>query len=384
MNVAIRLINASSEYCVEFVKALTNSDDICLRYVVDRDEHKWGVDLLTNVTCISPYKCIELLMKRELDKLVILPFSGSKSVRDVIKEALDMGAKPLMICAPNIPDVAGLKTLSALQLESFTIEKFTTIHRLQVHLADHCNLNCASCSHFSSLVAGEVFPKFEEVRNDLKKVKELVNHIDVLDFLGGEPFLNKEWKKYVQCARELFPYCKLTIITNGLMFRDLTDEDWDYMKEYNVIFRMSLYKPMWNQADSIVSYLRSKNVCFTLENLIYSRFHQVFNLEDQEDYRQKRFRCDMECYQLYHGKMSPCAEMMYSFYYNRFFGKSLPTSVPVENIYNIQDADELLVLLKKPMQICSICQYPNKHNETLWHEWKTFKWWKHAENSCGY
>ena len=61
-----------------------------------------------------------------------------------------------------------------------------------VHIAEHCNLNCAHCSHFSPL-ADKILMPVEDFRRDVERMGELFNHeCERFQIYGGEPLLLPE------------------------------------------------------------------------------------------------------------------------------------------------------------------------------------------------
>ena len=114
-----------------------------------------------------------------------------------------------------------------LNLINFTRNKQTHLCQLELHLADHCNLNCRSCDHYSP-ISEECFPAFEKVSSDMKKLSEITNaNIDNILLLGGEPLLNKDIEKYVVMVRDLFPNSNIQIVTNGILLKKQSEEFYD-------------------------------------------------------------------------------------------------------------------------------------------------------------
>ena len=59
-------------------------------------------------------------------------------------------------------------------------EVLPELMQLEFHLADHCNLNCKGCSHFSNLVPQPVFPDKEQFVRDLQQLTGYFSQIHVL------------------------------------------------------------------------------------------------------------------------------------------------------------------------------------------------------------
>ena len=353
MRIAFRLLTDKSR---KLLNCLLKSKDIEIAYLVDGNEEKWGtIDCESGLSYISPYKFWDLYESHQIDKVFISPYSGANIALDVVAEWGGMGIPRESFLLPAIPDVEGKECFTEEDLLQFTLDNYKTLPRVQYHIADHCNLKCVSCSHFSSLVDGEHFIDSEEVKQDLIALKRLVKHVERIDILGGEPFLNKDWKKFVEITREIFNFSEITIITNGTLIQKMSDEDWKFIRQNDVCFRMSLYKPFWKKADEIVQLLKEKGIKYIVNFRVISDFATVFVKEKRSNSVINRKNCGGGCNQLYHGKMAPCNIMMYIKYFNDYWGTDFPENVPVENLNSIKDFNELVECLNRPMGICEHC-----------------------------
>ena len=90
------------------------------------------------------------------------------------------------------------------------------LNYVECHISYHCNLKCKGCSHFSNIAEPE-FPNFEQFQNDMQRLGELFRNIEKIRLLGGEPLLNPELPKYIECCRKIFPLCDMRVVTNGLL-----------------------------------------------------------------------------------------------------------------------------------------------------------------------
>ena len=87
------------------------------------------------------------------------------------------------------------------------------IRALEYHLADHCNLNCAGCTHFSP-IAKPHFASLERFEENLKKLKEWNFEIGQFNLLGGEPLLHSQVRDFIEVAHKYLT-CPICIKTNG-------------------------------------------------------------------------------------------------------------------------------------------------------------------------
>lgn len=93
----------------------------------------------------------------------------------------------------------------------------TALDQLDICAAEHCNLGCYSCNHFSQLADPE-FADTANVERDLRRLSELSGgNIPLIYLAGGEPLLNPELPELMRIARQYFPQSRVQIITNGLL-----------------------------------------------------------------------------------------------------------------------------------------------------------------------
>ena len=353
MRIAFRLVTDKSR---KLINRLMESKDIEIVCLVDGNEEKWEtIDFESGLSYVSPYKFWDLYEADKIDKILISPYSGAYTALDVVDEMMGMGLSRDSFLLPAIPDIEEKENFTEEDLLQFTIDNYKTLPRVQYHIADHCNLNCVSCSHFSSLVKEERFIDSEEVKRDLIALKRLVKHIERIDILGGEPFLNKDWKKFVEITREIFSFSEITIITNGTLIWKMSDEDWEFIRQNDVYFRMSLYKPFWKKADEIAQLLKEKGIRYSVNFRVISDFASIFLKEKRCDSVINRRNCSGSCNQLYHGKMAPCNVMMYIKYFNEYWGTHFSEDVPVEDLDSVKDFGELMECLNRPMDLCEHC-----------------------------
>ena len=55
---------------------------------------------------------------------------------------------------------------------------------VEIHIVEHCNLNCKGCAHFSS-IAKESYLDIESFEESCKKLSKIKKHIYTFKILGG-------------------------------------------------------------------------------------------------------------------------------------------------------------------------------------------------------
>ena len=114
------------------------------------------------------------------------------------------------------------------------------IESLEYHIVDHCNLNCAGCSHFSPL-AEHWFVDPEDFEKEWKEVADSGLEIKRIRILGGEPLLHPELGYMLKCIRCLFPVSDINVVTNGILLNKRKAELLPVFNKYNISLTVSCY-----------------------------------------------------------------------------------------------------------------------------------------------
>ena len=77
--------------------------------------------------------------------------------------------------------------------------------KFEIHLTDHCNLNCVGCNHFSPL-ADSFYLDITAYKQDCKRIWELTEgNVQEIVLLGGEPLLHPNLKEIFSISSKYFP-----------------------------------------------------------------------------------------------------------------------------------------------------------------------------------
>ena len=89
-----------------------------------------------------------------------------------------------------------------------------------MHVADHCNLNCASCCHFSP-AALPAFLSLEGYERDLGKLARIegaATFFSAIVLMGGEPLLHPGLPELIRATRRHLPEARLRVTSYGLVY----------------------------------------------------------------------------------------------------------------------------------------------------------------------
>ena len=121
---------------------------------------------------------------------------------------------------------------------------------LELHLTDHCNLNCKGCSHFSP-IATKWFAKLSDYRHDLERLSQLFFNIRKIRLLGGEPLLHPEVNAFIAATRQHFPLASVVLVTNGILLPTMDEDFWKCCQKNGVTIDMTIYPPVSKKRDVI-------------------------------------------------------------------------------------------------------------------------------------
>lgn len=234
----------------------------------------------------------------------------------------------------------------------------------EVHLTEHCNLNCKQCTHYSP-IAEEEFIDINSYTKDCIRLSELFDgEMSVINFLGGEPLLHPQVTEIMKITRELFPIGKLQLVTNGLLLPSMSEDFWEACKMYDVVIAPTYYRLKIDYAD-LNKTANSKGVKIipsVSEHYANAQFKLPIGLFD-EDPRSNFFYCKPQCPNLKNGKMYPCPIAAHFPLLKKYFNLDMPLSKKNGiDIYSVKTGDELLEKLARPIPFCQYCDIEYFHH----------------------
>ena len=272
------------------------------------------------------------------------------------------------------------------------------VWQFEINLADHCDLNCQCCDHFSPL-AEEAYLDLEQFTRDMRRMSELMDgQTGLVKLLGGEPLLNKQITEYMRVARECFPAAQICIITNGLLLPRSGDDVfgnalWEAAKRYEVEIYMTKY-PIPLPIDKITEQAEAHGIQVTLvppENKKAARFWICSDLSDlsyagekfsvkdaldlsgqQEKYRWISCFHFNRCTTLKEGKIYTCPIIAYSYIFNQYFEQHL--EVKDDCYIDIYKAGSFQEITEFVTHRPSFCDYCAVHKRSI-------RPWKKSERS---
>lgn len=240
--------------------------------------------------------------------------------------------------------------------------------KLDIHAVEHCNLNCAGCSHYSSL-ASEEYVDEVVLRESLQKLSKFEHWFGAVQLLGGEPLLNPRLPAIIRMTREYFKTVQINLLTNGILLTRpdrITEEFWSACRECDIVVRVTKYPVKQIDYDAIEAVCRRNNVKYeefsdkSREKNGWTFFHLYENGSKYLAYKIKWLKLDKcdshNCFQLVGNKIFPCSHSAYVRHLNKAFGTNFKH---VEGDYievdKLHEPGQLRRMMLYAMPFCKYC-----------------------------
>lgn len=233
------------------------------------------------------------------------------------------------------------------------------ITSLEYHITNHCNLNCAGCSHFSPLCK-PWNESFDEFKADWDKVYEKGLKIGRIRILGGEPLLNPELGRMVEYARSLFPFSDVNVVTNGILLGKRKDELLPIFLRNNISLTTSMYPGLnLNYGELLKGF--PKVEVYDKAGFWNISLHTGRAFDENRSFYNCFSGSVAKCNFLKDGRIYACCVVPNLPHFIKYFPELKETELGKVNIeecgISIEDhsVEEIETFLNKPNSMCSFC-----------------------------
>jgi MoaA/NifB/PqqE/SkfB family radical SAM enzyme len=236
---------------------------------------------------------------------------------------------------------------------------------VQIHLAEHCNINCAGCDHFSNIAKKE-FVNIKSFEKDLNRLAELTNkNVNTIILLGGEPLLHPEVIQLIELTGKYFNRTtRICLYTNGILLSEQPPEFWKCAKENGLVINISHYpiklninkiKELSVQYSVTVGY--GGEVNYFREIAPKYMYKKYYDLTGKGDITENFNLCSLanNCITLKNGRLYPCSNAAHSEHFFNKFGFLKKCAKDSINIHKADNAEELINFVSKPIPFCRFC-----------------------------
>lgn len=245
---------------------------------------------------------------------------------------------------------------------------------LDIHITEHCNLNCKGCTHFSPIAEKE-FIDLEIMEKSLMKLSKYNKIFKAIQLLGGEPLLNPDIVKIIPLVRKIFPNSNIIIFTNGLLLNSIDrqlPDFWSLVNEYNIGIKVTKY-PI-NLNINLIKYICDKHKV-KVEFCNNNDKHQWYSFKLKREKNNliafrykwfKLFQCSTyHCIQLVGTNLYPCPHSAYMRHIkNRFNLNWTHYKEDYLDITKVNSAQEIRKFMIKAVPFCRHCG--SRYKKSIW------------------
>ncbi len=252
-------------------------------------------------------------------------------------------------------------------------DSFRKLDKIQfeIDITEHCNLNCKSCTQFSS-ISPAGFIDIDEMEKDLNRLGEVFAGVcERIYLIGGEPLLHPEIEKCIRIARNAFPVGDISVFTNGALLKTMKESFWNICNDMGVNIIVTKY-PIGIDYDELIRIADGYGVSISFFNdPDWYKFMTSIGLDINglQDVKQSFERCweANNCIKLKHGRLFTCTRPAAISKFNAYFDKNLIVdSKDSIDIYQEHNADEVLEFLSHPIPFCRYCDFSSRRRKSLW------------------
>lgn len=242
---------------------------------------------------------------------------------------------------------------------------------LEHHITDHCNLNCAGCSHFSPLSKPWI-ESFDLFKEEWDRVHDKGLQIQRIRILGGEPLLNPDLDKMLAYLRPLFPNSDINVVTNGILLERQKPKLLPIFQRNNISITISVY-PGLNLDLRKILYGFPKIEAYDKAQFWNISLHEEPTFIPKYAFQACFSATDAHCSYLKDGRIYPCPILPNIPHLIEYFPKLKDYPIGkvdvTEGGITIEDhsIEEIEQFLTKENQICSFCNSWRAKQSGPWH-----------------
>ena len=252
----------------------------------------------------------------------------------------------------------------------------TELETMEIHVAEHCNLNCKNCSMFCGLVETCDFPCYQEFEEGIKQLKNFFPHIKKFRIIGGEPLLNPELDKYICLIRNVYPYTDIRLISNGILVTKMSDQLIQTIIDNDVTFIVTQYISLKHSIDEINRFLSKTGIRYIVTEAVLE-FQKIYNELGDSDIDENFYRCHWKgsCATMYGTKIATCYVPFVIHYFSDKFNLAIEETGKIDLMEEGLTAQEIIKRMHTPFDMCRYCapkgnwteweRLPDKNNTTI-------------------
>lgn len=340
--------------------SLSNQKYIKIKTFMDVKGSRWGAYRYlgedTGVDVVSVGRAISLYQNGSVDIFLIYS-SKSEYDESVFQNLKQMGVDENKIWFLPYECVFRGKTIKKSTICEITpyLER-SELETVELHAAEHCNLNCKFCSMFCGLVKKPAFPDFELTKKGLEELKKYIQHVKKIRIVGGEPLLNTELERYMDLVRDVYPYTDIRLISNGILVKNMSDSLINSIKRNDVTFIVTGYLPLMDKQEEIHDFLSEKGIRHIIGGIVME-FQKIYDYRGNSDPEFNHSICSWKksCATLYEGRLAPCFPPFVIHYLSETFNLDISESGILDLYEKGMSAERIHRFFDSSFDLCRYC-----------------------------
>ena len=249
-------------------------------------------------------------------------------------------------------------------------KRITKLFPVEVHVTDHCNLNCKGCNHFSC-ISPEEYLEPEQFEKDFKRLAEISKKYYAIKILGGEPLLHPRITEFFDIARKYFPSTIIQITTNGILLTKQPEGFWQNCRKNKITVSVSQY-PIKLDKKAIKKTAKEHNVKVIFNgSTIEERMCKLpLDLSGGQNMKKSFQKCPISwgcCVTLRDSRIYTCCFAAHIKIFNEYFNQNLIVSDrDYIDIFKVNSREEIIDFLEKPFPFCRYCKTAEMKFAQLW------------------
>lgn len=234
-----------------------------------------------------------------------------------------------------------------------------SIRYIEYHVTDFCNLKCKGCGHMAHKVKKLDFANLDEYKIMMQRMADLFCNIEQLRLMGGEPLLCKNLEDYIDIAHDIFPNCSIKVVSNGLLYKKISERLIHSMKNCDVELQVTQYPPTVKIKDELEAFCKIKGIRLSV-SVPVKKFKRSVYVEKKPPVEVVWKNCPNRwCHFIKGTTLYACTAVWVKYQFSDQLGWEGLTKQQMEtsviDLIAEKDAWEIIKKIENPFYVCNTC-----------------------------
>lgn len=232
------------------------------------------------------------------------------------------------------------------------------INYIEMPITTKCSLRCKECANLIQYYDKGSFYNYRMLLSDIYKLCQIVEGIEMLRILGGEPLMHPYLKELIMGMLKYEKVKNIQIVTNGTML--FKDDILKVLRNKRISVDISNYGSISRNYDNLIRQLRNNNIKFCTNKELKWTPQGDFSCRNRSQKELKKIfkNCRSDCISLLEGELHLCPRSSNGSDLH-IFEADLSDYVNLRNYKSKRKVRELLfnLLNNKSIIACNYCDY---------------------------